>query len=445
MIIHKSQHTNKGFALVWGLVWALGLSALLWVTVSYAMPRFENKQRSAVIRTVSQNSKTPVSVRIDGFTATLSGKLADEQARQAIVSSLGVHSGIFKLTDNLQIADDAALPGGERKNVEIAPLTETDNNTAASLTPTPDSAVDQAPLIENTDRGEDKAKALPSVSIRVAGDILQVDGVLASEEDSRDVIMLAMDAFDLDIVSNGIKVDDSVAETEWLSSLETLIPMMSSLHEPQLDILQQQVTLGGQTHDRRSHDTIIKQALSLLGSYSIIERIAVDETLPETQSEDLTSSTTIEPLAVNDASSADTSDTRLELAEPEPVAEPEPETPKSALQERLDELASLRIQFEPSSDVITPDSLGVLDQIADVLLQFPENTITIEGHTDTSGDKQSNLALSLSRATAVRAYLIEKGVSVFNLRAKGLGEEVPIADNNTAAGREINRRIEFKF
>ena len=94
---------------------------------------------------------------------------------------------------------------------------------------------------------------------------------------------------------------------------------------------------------------------------------------------------------------------------------------------------------------MTPESLDTLGQIADVLASHPETTVTIEGHTDSTGDVGDNLALSLARAMSVRSYLVDQGVSVFNLRAKGFGEGVPIADNQTATGRATNRRIEFKF
>ncbi len=84
-------------------------------------------------------------------------------------------------------------------------------------------------------------------------------------------------------------------------------------------------------------------------------------------------------------------------------------------------------------------------QVADVLISFPDTTVSIEGHTDSTGANEANLILSLSRATTVRSFLVERGVSVFNLRAKGFGEEIPIADNRTPDGRAVNRRIEFKF
>jgi len=87
----------------------------------------------------------------------------------------------------------------------------------------------------------------------------------------------------------------------------------------------------------------------------------------------------------------------------------------------------------------------VLNQIADILLAFPEAIVSIDGHTDSTGNNEENLKLSLSRAVAVRSYLVEQGVSAFNLKAKGFGEEIPIADNRTVNGRATNRRIEFTF
>jgi outer membrane protein OmpA-like peptidoglycan-associated protein len=140
-------------------------------------------------------------------------------------------------------------------------------------------------------------------------------------------------------------------------------------------------------------------------------------------------------------------DTDDESAEPaEPVNSAGRAADQSAeLKRALAELPSLRILFESQSNVLTAESLDILDQIAAVLIRFPETKVAIEGHTDSTGPSDANLELSLLRATTVRDYLIEKGVSVYNLRALGFGEEVPLADNRTAEGRAINRRIDFTF
>ncbi len=129
------------------------------------------------------------------------------------------------------------------------------------------------------------------------------------------------------------------------------------------------------------------------------------------------------------------------------AAKPPKATQKNSekLRETLANLPSLRILFETSSNVFTAESINTLNKIADVLLQFPDTKVSIEGHTDATGTRVANLNLSLLRATTVRDYLIGKGVSVYSLRALGYGEELPIANNRTAKGRATNRRIDFTF
>ena len=122
-----------------------------------------------------------------------------------------------------------------------------------------------------------------------------------------------------------------------------------------------------------------------------------------------------------------------------------PITSINALNNALNDLPSMDIRFESSSDILTFDSLDVLDSIANVLVAHPDIPVRIEGHTDASGAKQDNLILSQLRANSVRDYLIDRGVSIYRLKAYGFGEGVPISDNSTPDGRADNRRIEFNF
>ena len=69
--------------------------------------------------------------------------------------------------------------------------------------------------------------------------------------------------------------------------------------------------------------------------------------------------------------------------------------------------------------------------------------VEVAGHTDSIGTDSYNMGLSLRRANAVRDYLISKGIAAENLTAKGYGESQPVADNQTAAGRFKNRRVEL--
>jgi OOP family OmpA-OmpF porin len=80
-----------------------------------------------------------------------------------------------------------------------------------------------------------------------------------------------------------------------------------------------------------------------------------------------------------------------------------------------------------------------------ILQSAPRARIEIGGHTDNTGDPGYNLDLSRRRATAVRQYLMSRGVGEKRLTAVGYGQEKPVADNDTPQGRLKNRRIEFKI
>lgn len=102
------------------------------------------------------------------------------------------------------------------------------------------------------------------------------------------------------------------------------------------------------------------------------------------------------------------------------------------------------IQFESGKDVIKSSSFPILNKVVTVMKENPSFELEINGHTDSQGDDEKNMLLSQKRADAVKQYLVSKGISAEKLSAKGYGETIPVADNNTAAGRAKNRRVEFK-
>ena len=103
------------------------------------------------------------------------------------------------------------------------------------------------------------------------------------------------------------------------------------------------------------------------------------------------------------------------------------------------------IQFEHGKADIDPRSTDLLDQVAEILKTTSTIArLTIEGHTDTTGEPAANQPLSEARALAVKKYLEGKGVSSSRLESKGYGSEHPLDTNDTEDGRAKNRRVEFK-
>ena len=86
-----------------------------------------------------------------------------------------------------------------------------------------------------------------------------------------------------------------------------------------------------------------------------------------------------------------------------------------------------------------------IDRLADVLRQYPERRVLIEGFTDSTGGRAMNQRLSQRRAESVRSALVRAGVAPDRVEVRAFGEAYPVADNATAAGRQQNRRVEILF
>jgi len=107
-------------------------------------------------------------------------------------------------------------------------------------------------------------------------------------------------------------------------------------------------------------------------------------------------------------------------------------------------LARRIIEFESGQAVLRPSGMLILDEMAAVLGQIGGRKVEVIGHTDNTGTREANLALSLARAGAVRSYLAAKGIAVASIAVAGAGPDQPLADNSSPEGRARNRRIEFR-
>ena len=101
------------------------------------------------------------------------------------------------------------------------------------------------------------------------------------------------------------------------------------------------------------------------------------------------------------------------------------------------------VNFTTGKSELTDASKAILVEVARSLGASPGTRVEVSGYTDNTGSRKTNLRLSQQRAEAVEAFLVQNGASPAQVSAKGYGEDSPVADNKTAAGRAQNRRVEL--
>lgn len=119
----------------------------------------------------------------------------------------------------------------------------------------------------------------------------------------------------------------------------------------------------------------------------------------------------------------------------------------AGLHEQLDRVGKVDlygVYFDTDKDSLKPESDAVLDQVLDLLKQYPQLRLVIAGHTDAQGSDAHNINLSNRRAQSVVAWLVAHGIASERLQAEGHGESQPVASNDSEEGRALNRRVELR-
>ena len=144
--------------------------------------------------------------------------------------------------------------------------------------------------------------------------------------------------------------------------------------------------------------------------------------------------------------SAQTQPAQTETVAPASVAlEAEGNFDREACKGRFEILSRTgNIYFGSGSSRLDPKSEPLLNSLANIVSRCPDMVVEVGGHTDSIGSNATNLRLSEARAEAVRRYLLDQRLNAQALVSKGYGENAPIASNETAEGRQKNRRIEFR-
>ena len=135
-----------------------------------------------------------------------------------------------------------------------------------------------------------------------------------------------------------------------------------------------------------------------------------------------------------------------ETPTPPPVPAPKP-TPQPAPPPPAPPVPNYdfsNIQFEFNSGILKTDSYPILDKAVLTIKMDTTAHVILNGYASAEGTDEHNMELSIDRANAVKAYLINSGISPNSLATKGYGEANPVADNTTDAGRILNRRVEIK-
>ncbi len=101
------------------------------------------------------------------------------------------------------------------------------------------------------------------------------------------------------------------------------------------------------------------------------------------------------------------------------------------------------VLFDTGRAELKPGATSTLDRLAQFMRDQPERSLLVEGHTDAVGSDALNLRLSQQRADAVRAALLQRGVAADRISTEGLGKARPVASNDSAEGRQRNRRVEI--
>jgi len=101
--------------------------------------------------------------------------------------------------------------------------------------------------------------------------------------------------------------------------------------------------------------------------------------------------------------------------------------------------------FAVNSSTLRSGLYNELDRVAQILTAYPQTTILVAGHTDSTGSEEYNMTLSQKRADSVKNALVQRGVAAQRINAVGYGESQPVGDNETEFGRQQNRRVEVRI
>lgn len=272
-----------------------------------------------------------------------------------------------------------------------------------------------------------------SIKLLKEGDIIKVSGVFPSKA-ALEKVLKAMSERGLKVQQGAVIIDKHADNQKLLNALPTLAEKLNRFENGSLEYLEEKITLKGATNDETIQTDLLQSVESIDKNYQI-------ENMTETIAPQDNSKQEVNQTKTTD-NEENKNDTQAQESEKE--KEEKQKDAKLAQQELDAALKNKRVEFVYAKDKLTKKSQKIVDQVAAILKKHPQIRIEIAGHTDSDGTAERNLKLSQRRANAVKKYLISKGIDPKRLVAKGYGESKPLVKNDTAAHKQLNRRVEFK-
>jgi outer membrane protein OmpA-like peptidoglycan-associated protein len=384
-------------------------------------------------------------VEMDGRTAVVA---VGEASPDAVVAALDVVSGLAGVQLTGVVAVDEPEPA--------PPAGETSTTTTATTTTTPapgtipDDAANLRASLEN-------------------GKVL-IEGAIPDAEVAAEVGALAELVY-APLLENALEVDESLESAPWVPNAAAIVTRLTILGTASVRVVgSTAIVTGVAPNDERLQQFVgaMQQALGaevtvdnevLVTGYSApfvradapgdgsvrltgtMPSVEITEMIAGTAAQVFGSEAVINDLQVGERVDTTFSLFRLPLAFTAlaPIPQWEVEIDDNVITGELRGGAT----FPSGSSKLTPELVGLMPVAAGILARNPTLGMIIEGHTDSVGSDEANLQLSVARAESARVWLIQAGIAAERVLAVGYGETEPIGDNTTAAGRALNRRVEF--
>ncbi len=302
-------------------------------------------------------------------------------------------------------------------------------NTSTPVVVTPDTTSSQKAM--NPD-----IVATKDISLKIIkdGEIMKISGVFPSQA-AVDKAIGALRSVTGNVKKGTIIIDKDANNPKLLQSVDKISKELFKYKEGYIEYNDHTLTIDGIAQNLQLKENLTHIASQIDKSISVENNTEIEEEIPEQTVPDTQANVETKP---------------TQKVQDKPVHKKE--QPKKASEKSIKaaqkELNSLlkhkRVEFIYAKDELTSKSKKIINKVKDVLKKYPDIHVEIGGHTDSDGTLQNNQNLSQRRADAIKKYLIAHGISGKRLTAVGYGETKPLVKNDSAAHKQINRRVEFK-